>query len=219
MYLVISDTHIGDRHADKNLDKLYNLVEHYSQYPEVKLILNGDIVDFAKHPELDSRHFIFFRLINKFANVYYILGNHDWNASEVAARVLHLKVVPGLMVRSGEKRIAICHGHQFDWTVKYFPTFLRWLTRLNAWIDDKIHIDLQRFFHHSRYVQNCLIPKEVKKACNRVNNQADILICGHTHKLEVYQHDDLMYYNTGSWVDSTCAYLTINNGSIELTRL
>jgi UDP-2,3-diacylglucosamine pyrophosphatase LpxH len=219
MYLVINDTHIGDRHSDKNLDKLYRLLEYHSQYPEVELILNGDIVDFSKNPRMDSRHFIFFRLLNKFASVYYILGNHDPAADEVAARVLHLKVHPGLTLQSGNKQIAICHGHQFDWTVTYFPTFLKWLTRLNAWIDDKTHLDLQRLVHKGPYVQNCLIPREVKKACNTVQDKADILICGHTHKLEISQHNNLMYYNTGSWVNSTCAYLTIFDGSIEIARI
>lgn len=220
MYLVISDTHIGDRHSDKNLEKLYRLLDYYSQWnDQVCLILNGDIIDFAKHSEFDSRHFIFFRILRKYKYLYYIKGNHDWLPKEAKERVPNLDITSAIRFQDGKQKIAILHGHQFDWAIPKSLWLSKALTKINKLIDDCTSIDVQRIFHKSSFVQNKLIPQQIKKCCNQLKNKVTTVICGHTHKIQVYQQEGIIYYNTGSWVDRTCAYLTIDHGDITLSTI
>lgn len=220
MYLVISDTHIGDRHSDKNLEKLYRLLDYYSEWSdEVQLILNGDIIDLVREPEFDSRHFIFFQILRKFKHIYYIVGNHDYLVQEIVERVPAIQTASGLKFRSGRQDIAVCHGHQFDKVVHKFPRIARALTIINHWVDDYTSLDLQRILHKSSYSQNKLIPTQVNHCIELVKNKVDSIVCGHTHHIQITHKDGVMYYNTGSWIDSVCSYLTIDNGSFCLAKV
>jgi UDP-2,3-diacylglucosamine pyrophosphatase LpxH len=42
------------------------------------------------------------------------------------------------------------------------------------------------------------------------------VICGHTHLPLVNTNGQIEYYNTGSWTDKNCSYITIKNGQVNL---
>ena len=69
MWLIISDTHVGDRQANRNLPGLLSLLEDFSK-EDCTLVLNGDTQDRLQirlndnFSFLDEQHFIvhgFFR--------------------------------------------------------------------------------------------------------------------------------------------------------------
>ena len=49
--------------------------------------------------------------------------------------------------------------------------------------------------------------------------RADVVVCGHTHHAEAPSELDRAtpaYFNSGSWTDFHCHYLTVHNGVVRL---
>jgi hypothetical protein len=46
----------------------------------------------------------------------------------------------------------------------------------------------------------------------------DGVICGHIHRAEVTQHDDVMYCNDGDWVESCTTLVEDYSGKLSLLR-
>jgi UDP-2,3-diacylglucosamine pyrophosphatase LpxH len=218
MYLVISDTHIGDKQANKNLPSLFNLLERFSQ-KECVLVLNGDIFDFSKFLGFDERHRTFLSIIKKFRKIIYIEGNHDWFVSGIRDSLPHISFRKELILKIDNKIIKIAHGHQTETFIMKHPMFARTLTRINKWFYELSGIDLQHILRKTWLVQKFLLQRQEKKLV-RMERQANIIIAGHTHRPCVRKIYDTMYYNTGDWVETPHrAYVLINNdGSIELRK-
>jgi len=219
MYLIISDVHVGDRHSNKFLPGLFSILEKYSQYENCHLILNGDIIDFAKTPNFDERHRILFTLIGKFHKITYIEGNHDWFVAGLKDVIPCISFKHELLLRLDNKIIRIVHGHQTDkWASKY-SRFNRFLIRVNRWIYDLINIDIQHKLRSTWLVQKFLLERQEKKLI-RKENIANVLIAGHTHRPCVREYDGILYYNTGDWVEADHRAFVIidDNNCIELVR-
>lgn len=219
MWLVISDTHIGDKHANINLQKLYSLLEEFSTY-NYDLVLNGDIFDFAKHLEFDERHRTFLKIIQKYKKIIYIEGNHDYFLTGLADVIPNILFKKELLLFFGNKIVKITHGHQTDIGVVWFPRITRCLTRLNAWFYNITGIDLQHRIRQIKWVKRLFTDKQAKKLMRR-EKVADILIAGHIHLPGVHYEYGIEYYNTGDWVEKDhCHYLTIDEDSnIKLIKV
>jgi UDP-2,3-diacylglucosamine pyrophosphatase LpxH len=218
MWLVISDTHIGDRQANKNLPNLFKLLNKYAN-KECTLVLNGDIIDFSKALEFDERHRIFFSIIQKFNNIIYIEGNHDWFVSGIKDVFPCISFRKELLIEIDSRIIRISHGHQTDSFNTKFPKFVRFLVRINRWIYEIIGIDIQHIVRKSWIVQKFLLLKQERKLI-RMEKVANTIIAGHTHRPCRRIEYDTEYFNTGDWIDkSHMCYVKINkNGNIELVR-
>lgn len=219
MWLIISDTHVGDRQANRNLPSLLSLLEDFSK-EDCTLVLNGDIFDFSKYLNFDERHRAFLTAIQKFKEVIYIEGNHDWFVSGLQDTLPCISFKKEMLLKINNKIIRIAHGHQTDTTVMKRPRLSRFLTRLNKWIYELIGIDLQHSFRKTWLVQKFLLQRQEKKLV-RMEAQANVIIAGHTHRPCARKIYDTMYYNTGDWVEAPHrAYALIHDdGEIELFKL
>lgn len=219
MWFVISDTHIGDRQANKFLPKLFDLLEDFSN-PDITLVLNGDIFDLAKSLSFDERHRTFLNLIKGFKETIYIVGNHDWCMCGLKDALPNITFKPEHRLRLNHHIIRLTHGHQSDRCVINFPRFNRFLIRLNSWIYDQINFDIQHKFRHTWLVQKFLLEKQENRLM-RAEKTANIIIAGHTHRPCVRERYGVKYYNTGDWVeDGHAAYVTIQEtGEIKLVRV
>jgi len=219
LWLVLSDTHIGDRQANRNLPSLLSLLENFSN-KDCTLVLNGDIFDFAKNLNFDERHRSFLSVIQKFKNIIYINGNHDWFVYGLQDILPKISFKKDILLRIDNKIIRIYHGHQTDSTVMKYPKFSRFIIRFNRLIYELTGIDLQHALHKTWIVQKFLLQKQENKLV-RLESQANIIIAGHTHRPCCRKIYDTMYYNTGDWVDSHHrAYVIIgDDGNIELIEL
>lgn len=219
MYLIISDTHVGDRQANRNLPSLLSLLETFSQ-KDCTLVLNGDIFDFSKYLGFDERHRSFLSMIQKFKKIIYIEGNHDWFVSGLKDVFPNMSFKKDLLIRINNKIIRVSHGHQTDSSVMKYPRFVRFLTRINKYIYELIGLDIQHIIRKTWLVQKFLLQQQEKKLV-RLESQANIIIAGHTHRLCYRKIYDTEYYNTGDWVEKkNRAYIIIdNNGEVELVKL
>jgi UDP-2,3-diacylglucosamine pyrophosphatase LpxH len=218
MYLILSDLHIGDKHANKFLPGLFDLLESFSKM-DYHLILNGDIFDFVKCLNFDERHRTFLSIIQKYKSVIYIEGNHDWFISGIEDALPHISFKKELLLKFNNKIIRIIHGHQTDkWATKR-AKLTRFLIKLNDWIYKLINIDIQHWVRKTWLVQKFFLKRQERRLI-RNESVANIIIAGHTHRPCVRNEDGTLYYNTGDWVEKNhSAYITIDNdGNIELTR-
>lgn len=219
MWLVISDTHVGDRQANSNLPYLLRLLEDFSKQDCV-LVLNGDVFDFSKYLGFDERHRAFLSVIQKFKRIIYIEGNHDWFVSGLHDSFPNIAFRKDMILKINNKIIRIAHGHQTDKAVVKRPRLARFFTRLNKWIYELLGVDFQHFFRNTWVVQRFLLQKQENRLV-RMENQANVIIAGHTHRpcaRKIYNTD---YYNTGDWVeDGHMSYVIIDdNGEIELVKV
>lgn len=219
MWLVISDTHVGDRQANRNLPSLLSLLETFSQ-KDCTLVLNGDIFDFSKYLGFDERHRSFLSVIQKFKKIMYIEGNHDWFVSGLKDVFPNITFKKDLLIRINNKIIRVSHGHQTDNFVMKYPRFIRFLTRINKYIYELIGLDIQHLIRKTWLVQKFLLQRQEKKLV-RLESQANVIIAGHTHRPCYRMIYDTEYYNTGDWVEKkNRAYVIIdNNGEVELVKL
>jgi UDP-2,3-diacylglucosamine pyrophosphatase LpxH len=117
---------------------------------------------------------------------------------------------------AGKRHLAI-HGHQFDrfvinnyllsrlgefaylhlqkWDAKH-KKFVRYLDRLNT-----------RWLRLTQKVANGALAHG-KQA------QAERIFCGHTHVAHSVVRDGVEYYNSGSWIDARCTYITVSDEGV-----
>lgn len=213
MYVVISDTHIGDRQANKNLPVLFNFLEKLDK--NITLVLNGDIIDFSKTFYFDERHRIFLRIIQKFNKVIYIEGNHDWFVSGLKDVFPKLIFKKQLLININSKLIRIFHGHTLDFFCSKFPRFVRSMTIFSDWVYKYTGINFQGLFY--KHIQKYFLKMKARKI-TRLEMCANIIITGHTHFPQKMVINNVDFYNSGDWLDSknTACVIIDDTGEIKL---
>lgn len=206
MYVVLSDTHIGDHHSNKNLPKLFSLLESFPK--ECSLILNGDVFDFAKFLGFDERHRKFLSIIQKFKEIIYIEGNHDWFLSGLSNIIPGVKFVKELILHIKNNIVRIFHGHQCDFICHRLPKLTRFIIKMNNWIEKVTGKDVQNWLWNTKFMKK-MLKKQENKLIKR-EKIANIIIVGHTHCPEIKEENGITYYNTGDWISGNCAYITID---------
>ncbi|MES2417311.1 MAG: UDP-2,3-diacylglucosamine diphosphatase [Bacteroidota bacterium] len=219
--VVISDVHLGTYgcHA-KELLKYLKSID-----PKI-IILNGDIVDiwqFSKKywPET---HLKILRKLMKFVvegvSVYYLTGNHDELLRKFAD--LHLgsfHLQNKLVLNFDGKRAWFFHGDVFDVTMQHS----KWLAKLGAIGYDSLILlnSLVNWFlvriGREKMSFSQKIKAKFKDAVKFINNFEhtaaalaaekgyDYVVCGHIHQPEIKQIDNILYLNSGDWVESLTA--------------
>lgn len=219
MWIVISDTHIGDKHSNENLPKLFSFLEEFSSLG-YNLILNGDIFDFAKCLEFDERHRTFINIVQKFKRVIYIEGNHDWFVSGLKKSLGRAEFKKEFILNHNNKIIKVIHGHQTDNGVVLFPRLNRFLVRMNSWFYNLTGLDIQHKLRKLKIVQKLFQEKQATKLI-RKERFANILIAGHTHQPGIRNECGIQYFNTGDWVETDHCYFAVikDDSTIELIKV
>ena len=232
----ISDVHLGTRgcKADYLLDFLkWNESEF--------LYLVGDIFDGWRlrrswywpqsHNDVVQK---LLRKARKGTRVIYLPGNHDellrpYEGLHVGGIAVRGEIIH---VTADRRRLLVIHGDQFDGIVLH----ARWLALLGDWAYTAA-LALNHWYNLLRrrlglgyWSLSAYLKNKVKNAVRFIDNferamaeQArrrgvDGVVCGHIHKAEVAQRGDILYCNSGDWVESCTALVEHLDGTLEVVH-
>lgn len=235
--LFLSDTHLGFKRA-----RARELAEFLLAVDADTIVLVGDIIDALS---LRQRFFwsldhsrvvqVLFAKRRAGTRLVYIPGNHDATLAPFAA-MLHgqLEVHREWVHRTARgERLLVVHGDQFDAQTRVAG----WLHRLGeAFYDLTIVIndhlnDLRRFSRRSYWPLAERLKLAVSTSVRYIERFEDAalaharargfdgIICGHIHRANLRRVGDLIYCNTGDWVESCSALIEEANGELRLWRL
>jgi UDP-2,3-diacylglucosamine pyrophosphatase LpxH len=221
--LVLSDLHLGSNNCQaKNIRRLLESLAD-QRLSTARLILNGDVFDSFDFRRLNKNHWKVLSLLRKLSDqleIIWISGNHDGSA-EIVSHLLGVAVKDEFVLSSGGRKILILHGHQFDDFIDAHP-FLTWVGDLVYFFLQKI--DRTHYFAKlakkgSKTFLRCAkkIEDGAREYAARKNCQ--VVCCGHTHHPTFNEHDSVRYFNSGSWTEVPCTFLTIVDGQIELRHI
>ena len=234
--LFISDIHLGTKacQAEAFLDFL-------KTHRASRIYLVGDIVDFWRirrgvyWPQ--SHNDVFQKLlrqVRKGVELIYIPGNHDEAMREYCGSRFGGIAIERQTVHVGAdgRRYLIMHGDEFDVVVRY----AKWLAFLGDWgyvtaLWFNTHLNVvRRRFGMPYWSLSAYLKHKVKRAVNYIGefehalaqearrNGAQGVICGHIHHAAMRHVEDVVYINTGDWVESCTAVVETEEGDFQIIR-
>jgi UDP-2,3-diacylglucosamine pyrophosphatase LpxH len=218
--LIISDVHLGSE-----ISRAQSALKLLKAGNFRRLILLGDIFSDLNFRRLKKEHWEFLSCIRKLSNpkrnieVVWVEGNHDHGLSNLLSHLVGIPVYRQYVWEyHGVRHLAI-HGHQFD----RFVINNLLLSRLGEFI----YLNLQKLDHKNKAFVRFLdrlntswlrLSDKVSSGALEYARQcgAERVFCGHTHVAMHSTKDGVSYYNSGSWVDSKCTYITIGEEGVKL---
>lgn len=232
--IVISDVHLGT-----NESKAKELVRFLKKNTCEKLILNGDIIDgwqLRKSGKWKKKHTRFFRVILKMTEkqntkIIYIRGNHDDFLDNILPFAIgNFEIVKEHIHESHGKKFWVIHGDIFD----SITSNIKWLAKLGdvgytllLWIN-KIYNNYRIKRGKPYYSLSKEIKAKVKSAVSYISNfekelvtltnsrHYDGVICGHIHHPSIQMYDNILYLNSGDWVESLSALVEDYEGNWKI---
>ncbi|MDO1450043.1 UDP-2,3-diacylglucosamine diphosphatase [Rhodocytophaga aerolata] len=232
--IVISDVHLGTSGS-----KAKELTNFLKQHTCEKLILNGDIIDgwqLKKYGTWKKKHTRFFKRVLKMieehnTKVIYIRGNHDDFLDQILPlKVGNFSIQRDYVLKSGNKKYYVTHGDIFD----SITTKLKWIAKLGdigytflLWVN-KLYNNYRTTRGLPYYSLSQMIKLKVKSAVSYISDyetqlaevarvkNCEGIICGHIHQPAIKQLDDVLYLNSGDWVESLSALVQDEDGEWDL---
>lgn len=232
--IVISDIHIGSKwsHTKEAMEFLQNNTCD-------RLILNGDIFDgwhlIRSRKKWRKIYNDFISVIVKMIHttqVIYVRGNHDDFLDYVAPfTVENFSIVNNYIFESHGIKYYVFHGDIFDNVTTHF----RWMSKLGDKLYSmllqisRIYNDLRRhneeYFSLSKAIKGKVkqwvnsassFDKNIVKVARRNGCQA--VICGHIHQAEIKQIEEILYINSGDWIESLTAAVEDTDGNWKIIK-
>jgi UDP-2,3-diacylglucosamine pyrophosphatase LpxH len=232
--LWLSDIHLG--YKDCKAEYLLDFLDH-CQIDTLYLV--GDIVDMWAM----SRQFmwpkthnqLFHRLLSlsrEGTRVIYLPGNHDepiqkYDGMAFGDIEIHRQYVH---TTADGRKLLLMHGDQFDQEVCFGP--------MHAWIGDKAYdllLFTNRWYNKLRNAMGYpywslagYIKSRIKGANEAIARYRDIgcrvagelgmdgIVCGHIHHPEILQQQEILYCNTGDWIENCSALTEDRHGRLQL---
>lgn len=233
--IIISDVHLGSEGS-----KAKEVTAFLKSVTCETLILNGDIIDgwqLKKGGSWKKKHTAFFRVVLKMieyqqTKVIYLRGNHDDFLDQIIPFSLgkSFTIQRDFILESGTKRFLITHGDIFD----SVTSKMKWLAYLGD-VGYTLLLSMNKIYNQYRswrglsyYSFSQRIKQRVKEAVNYVSdfeekitelakaNHCDGIICGHIHKPDIRQINDILYMNSGDWVESMTALVEDHSNNWDL---
>lgn len=234
--LFISDIHLGSRNSQADI-----LLDFLRHNDAETIYLVGDIVDGWRlrkqwywpqsHNDVVQK---LLRKARKGAHVVFLPGNHDEFARDYIGQNFG-----GIHVRDSDihetadgRKLLVIHGDQFDIVVRN----ARWLAFLGDWAYETALFfnsrfnRIRRLFGFEYWSFSAWAKLKVKKAVNfigsfeqilageAVRRGADGVVCGHIHHAAIRQIGEVLYLNTGDFVESCTALAERHDGSLVILR-
>ena len=121
--IILSDIHLGSKVCQaKRLIKFIHNLQHHKMQAKM-LIINGDIFDswdFRRLCKNQWKVLSGLRKLSSFMKIVWINGNHD-GPIEIISMLLGIEVKEEIVFQSGDKKILVLHGHQFDSFISDHP--------------------------------------------------------------------------------------------------
>jgi UDP-2,3-diacylglucosamine pyrophosphatase LpxH len=220
--IFISDVHLGSKGSNAAM-----LLETLKKYEPKQLFIVGDFIDGWL---LKKRHYwtqdytnVIRKILSyskKGTQVIYVTGNHDEFLRNYAPTDLgdNIQIV-NEVVWNG---YFISHGDLYDGVVN-----LKWLAHLGS-IGYELAITIDRFLKRLGYKKSLSkwAKDSVKDAVKFITSfekqmayQAKLrdctgVICGHIHKPEDKEIEEIHYLNCGDWIENN-SYIIFNKGKFK----
>jgi UDP-2,3-diacylglucosamine pyrophosphatase LpxH len=236
--IFISDIHLGTRFA--KAEEFLNFLKYTDSE---NLFFVGDIIDgwaikrkmrwFQSHSDVIQK---VLKKSRKGTQVYFITGNHDEFLRPFAPLFLgdniHIVNEASYTGTNGKKYL-VTHGDFFDsitmthrWLALAGDIGYDFVLYLNH-IFNKFRnvLGIKKYWSFSKYIKD-----NVKSSVSFINNFEEILashakhkkydgvICGHIHKPEFKEINNVLYYNCGDWVENCSAVVEHFDGRFEIIR-
>jgi UDP-2,3-diacylglucosamine pyrophosphatase LpxH len=217
--VLFSDVHLGSescqvRAVQRFIDELP---------ATARLVLNGDILENTES-RLTKQHWRVLSRLRKLSDqleLVWVRGNHDYDAESVA-HLLGAAFVPEYLFESGGKRVLCVHGDAWD----RFLTAHPFLSNVADWF----YLRMQRWSRRlavnakrsSKTFLRCAELVRLEAIEYGKGKRADVVVCGHTHHAEAAPSSgpgSPAYFNTGSWTDHHCHYLTVQDSQVRLEEV
>lgn len=218
--VVMSDLHLG-----MNDSKPKKILNFLNSITTKTLILNGDIIDIDainRGSKLKSNHMkVVMKIIElaKEIEVIYVRGNHDDSVRELFdLNILNIKFVDYYIFTHNNLKHLVFHGDVIDISTKW-----KILTQIGS-VGYDIALRLNSIYNRYRewrkkpYLSISKIIKEnFKEVISFINNfeknavnyakskGCDVAICGHIHIPKITSIDNMIYLNSGDWVENFTA--------------
>lgn len=232
--LFLSDLHLGAKVSQAHL-----LLDFLKHNDADTIYLVGDIVDGWKlrkgwhwpqaHNDVVQK---VLRKARKGARVIYVPGNHDEFARDYIGLTFGgIEVAPEAIHETADgRRMLVIHGDQFDIVV----CNARWLAYLGDWayelaISANTLVNrARRLFGVGYWSLSAWAKMKVKNAVNFIGDYestlaaeaarrgVDGVICGHIHHATIRTIGNILYVNTGDFVESCTAVAEHPDGSLEV---
>jgi len=205
--LVLSDLHIdnGDNFGSFGWKpkKFIKTIEKIIDYNQVdQIILNGDVFDLYKYSfkEVYPKNFELISFLNQKGCIY-LRGNHD--LLNPFAKDSHL------IINSQGKKIYMEHGHNADFlngtslgrTISRVGFYLLKMATKYKWVE-KIYFKVVEYDEEVNRIPRKYNSYKYLKYALRLLRSYDVVILGHTHKLESHKtyflNNKKIYLNTGT---------------------
>jgi len=234
--IVLSDIHLGTKSS-----KAKEVVRFLKSNTCDMLILNGDIIDgwhLKRGGKWKKKHTRFFRVVLKMMEKYktkiiYVRGNHDDFLDNILPFIFgDINVVKEYVYQSKGKKYLVVHGDIFD----AITTHLRWLAMLGD-IGYTLLLWINKIYNNWRirrglpyFSLSQMVKQKVKSAVSYIsdyeqelvkfarNKGCDGVICGHIHHPAITQYGDIMYLNSGDWVESLTALVENYKGEWDIVN-
>jgi UDP-2,3-diacylglucosamine pyrophosphatase LpxH len=237
----LSDIHLGTRGC-----KAAFLLDFLRHNDADHIYLLGDIIDGwrlrknwywpRQHNDVVQK---ILRKARKGARVVYVPGNHDEFLRDYIDQQFGDLQFGGIEVRdetihttADGRRLLLLHGDRFDGVVKH----AKWLALLGDWayetalVVNHYYNVLRRRLGYSYWSLSAYLKHRVKNAVSFISNyeqlvaaearrrEVDGVVCGHIHKAELSHIDDILYCNTGDWVESCTAMIEDADGKLRIVH-
>ena len=232
--IFISDIHLGTRGG-----KVDYLIDFLNNTESENIYLLGDIFDgwrLKKSWYWPNKHSIVVDIIlkkaNEGTNVVYIPGNHDEDLRSFdKCNFSSINIQNELIYESIDgRKFLLIHGDIYDDICVKAPWIAtigdmlyvfvlglntkinRWRSKfgLNYWsISAWLKLKVKRAVQFVSDFSNKVVQDGKKRG-------VDGVICGHVHHAEMKMYEDILYINTGDWVESCTALVEHLDGELEL---
>jgi UDP-2,3-diacylglucosamine pyrophosphatase LpxH len=232
--LFLSDIHLGTRGS-----QVAALLEFLKEHDAETIYLVGDIVDgwrlrqswYWPQPHNDVVQKLL-RKARKGTRIIYIPGNHDEFLREYCGATFGGVEVQETAIHEAAdgKRYLVIHGDVFDVVVRHakWLAFLGdWAYEIAMWLSRRINY-VRRKLGFTYWSLSAWAKVTVKQAVNFIGKFEETLsgearrqgvdgvICGHIHSAALRDFGDLVYINTGDWVESCTAAVEHFDGRMEI---
>ena len=234
--IFISDIHLGTRFSKAKV--LLNFFKHNESE---QLILVGDIIDGwaikrkliwpQEHSDVIQK---ILKKAKKGTKVTFITGNHDDFLRPFVPLILgdSVSIANELeYIAINKKKYYITHGDFFD----SITMTKKWLAILGDYGYDLLlhlnvvlnflrkRIGIKKYWSLSKYVKDNVKSSvsfisdfEAVLSTHAKNKGYDGIICGHIHKAEIRDIEDIEYLNCGDWVESCTAIVETYEGEFKI---
>ena len=231
--IIVSDIHLGSQYS-----RAKEVTEFLSKNSADTIILNGDIIDgwaLKRGGVWTDEHMKCVRKLmklSKSSTVYWIRGNHDDFLHDfIPFDFGKIMLRESIEYRSLDgKKYLVLHGDIFD----IFVDKLGWLAKIGS-VGYDMTLWLNKWYNKYRAYRGLpyfslsqKIKASVKTATNFIGDfenhmvtyarslECDGVICGHIHKAEIREIDNLIYMNSGDWVESNTALVETQKGKWKI---